>query len=66
MSDQPLGLSRSELEYELRWMMRKAPRDPARMNDFFGEVMVTLFEKNNARIAKDLAERERSDLPDPS
>ncbi len=58
------GLSRRELEYHLRWMMRKAPRDPAKMAEFLGEVMIMLIEKNNEALAKSRAEDDRPDMPE--
>ena len=60
------GLSRRDLEYHLRWMMRRMPQDPAKLPDFIGQIVVTLIEKNNAAIAKCLAEQERADLPESS
>ena len=60
------GLSRRDLEYHLRWMMRRAPSDPSKMTEFIGQVVVTLIEKNNAAIAKALAEQDRADLPEAS
>lgn len=63
-ADRPIGLSRSELEYEVKWRMRQAPSDPDRMPTFLNEVLVHLIEKNNRAIAAALAERDRSDLPE--
>jgi hypothetical protein len=45
------GLSRTELEYELRWLMRRMPTDPAKIAPFLGEVVVTLIDKNNQALA---------------
>ena len=59
-----IGLTRRELEYEVHWMMRKAPKEPARMPDFLNELFVQLIEKNNDAIAAALAERDRADLPE--
>jgi hypothetical protein len=58
------GLSRRELEYQLRWMLRRLPSDPDKVPEFLGEVVVTLIEKNNAAIARWTAERARADLPE--
>lgn len=58
------GLSRSELEYELRWMLRKAPSDAAKLPEFLGEVLITLIEKNNQALARANAELDRPDMPD--
>lgn len=59
-----IGLSRRELEYEVRWRMRHAPTDPARVHEFLAEMMVDLIEKNNAAVAASLAERDRVDMPE--
>ncbi|MCB9947534.1 MAG: hypothetical protein H6842_06880 [Rhodospirillaceae bacterium] len=61
-----LGLSRRDLEYHLRWMLRRMPKDPAKMPEFVGQIVVTLIEKNNAAIAKSLGDEERADLPETS
>lgn len=58
------GLSRRQLEYELRWLMNQAPTDPARLADFLGRCMVTLIDKNNAALARSAAEANRPDLPE--
>ena len=58
------GLTRHELEYHLRWIMRKIPKDPAKVPEFMGEVIVTLIEENNEAIAKCMAEVDRPDLPE--
>ena len=59
-----IGMTRRELEYEVQWRMRQAPKDPARMPDFLNELFVHLIEMNNRAIAAALAERDRTDLPD--
>jgi hypothetical protein len=65
MSEGPsYGLSRRDLEYHLRWMLRKMPKSPSKMPQFLGEVMITLIEKNNAALAKCAAEEERVEMPD--
>jgi hypothetical protein len=46
------GLSRSQLEYELRWMLRQQPSDPTKLVEFLGGVVVTLIEKNNEALEK--------------
>jgi hypothetical protein len=58
------GLSRRELERELRWMLRKTPKDAAKLPQFLGEVVITLIEKNNEALAKASAERDRPDMPE--
>jgi hypothetical protein len=58
------GMSRSEMEYELRWLLRKAPKDAAKLPQFIGEVVITLIEKNNEALARASAEQDRPDLPD--
>jgi hypothetical protein len=44
-------------------MMRRAPREPEKALLYIGEVVISLIEKNNAALAKQLAERDRGDLP---
>jgi hypothetical protein len=57
-----VGLSRSDLEYELKWLLRKMPADPERALDFLTGVIVTLIDKNNAALARHLAAHsERAD-----
>ena len=58
------GLSRRQLEYHLNWMMRRRPKDPEKLPQFLGEVMVTLIEKNNEALARRAAEEDRPDLPE--
>ncbi len=58
------GLTRGELEYQLRWLLRRAPKDPARLAEFIGEVVITLIDKNNAAQARAAMVRDRSDLPE--
>jgi hypothetical protein len=58
------GLSRRQLEYHLKWMLRQKPRDPDKLVDFLGDVMVTLIEKNNVALARRAAEDQRTDLPE--
>ena len=47
-----VGLTRRELERELRWMMRTVPPDPAALAKLIGQVVVTLIDKNNAALAR--------------
>ena len=58
------GLSRRQLEYEVKWKMRKAPDEFELMPEFLTEVMITLIEKNNQAIASAMAEQDRQDLPE--
>lgn len=58
------GLSRRQLKYQLDWMMRRCPKDPEKLLEFLGEVMVTLIEKNNAALARRATEEDRPDLPE--
>ena len=56
MHDKPgPGLSRSQLEYQLQWMLRQQPSDPSKMVEFLGDVIVTLIEKNNHALARHAA-----------
>ncbi len=64
--DSKFGLSRRELEYEVRWMLRRVPQDPEKLAQRFSEILVALIDKNNAAIAKSMADQERSDLPEGS
>jgi hypothetical protein len=61
---QSYGLSRSQLEYHLQWMMRQAPSDPAKLGEFLGRCMVALIDKNNAALAASAADADRPDLPE--
>jgi len=58
------GLSRYQLEKELRWILRKVPKDMAKLPEFLGEVVITLIEKNNEALAEANAERDRPDMPE--
>jgi hypothetical protein len=58
------GLSKRQLEYQLQWMMRQAPSDPAKMADFLGKCVITLIDKNNAALAKSAVDAGRTDLPE--
>ena len=46
------GLTRRELEYELRWMLRKTPTDPGKIPEFLGELMVALIVRSAAHRAR--------------
>lgn len=61
MSDPGLGLSRREMERELSWMLRNIPADPKELARLLSKSFVSLIEKNNARIAADLAKRDELD-----
>lgn len=58
------GLSRHQLEREMAWLMRQAPGDPARAVDLLTTAVITLIDKNNAAIAKAVADASRPDLPE--
>lgn len=60
--DEAIGLTRTQMEYELRWAMQRAPSDPAKRLDYVVNALIGLMEKNNRAIAEALAER--SDLAD--
>jgi hypothetical protein len=62
MARERLGLSRSELERELNWLLRSPPEDPRQLVKLFSSVLVTLLEKNNARLTEDLRQ---DTAPDP-
>jgi hypothetical protein len=57
MSD-TFGMSRREMEAELRWMLRHVPSEPGALVRLLADAFVTLIEKNNAAVARHLAERE--------
>ncbi|GAA3389411.1 hypothetical protein [Cryptosporangium minutisporangium] len=58
------GLTRRQLDYELSWLLRRCPRDPAKLPEFLGEVVVTLIDRNNAAQAAHAADGARTDLPE--
>ena len=60
------GLTRHELERQLGWMLRRCPKDPGKLPEFLGEVVVTLIDRNNAAHARFAAQSSRSDLPEGS
>lgn len=58
------GLSRRELDEQLRWLLVKPlPKDPDRLIEALGRIFVTLISKNNEALARSVAERDRTDLP---
>ena len=61
MSSSELGMTRRELERELAWILRNPPTDSRELSKLLAGAMVTLIEKNNARIAEQMA---REDAPD--
>ena len=64
MHDKPgPGLSRSQLEYQLQWMLRQQPSDPTKMAEFLGDVIVTLIEKNNQALERHAALEAPVDAP---
>lgn len=54
MAGDHVGLSRTELNREIRWKLRKAPAGAEALLPFIGELIVTAIEANNAAIAKSL------------
>ena len=46
------GLSRSQQEYQLQWMLRQQPGDPAKLVEFIGDVVITLIVKNNEALER--------------
>ena len=53
MHDKPgPGLSRRQLEYELRWMLRQQPSDPTKLVEFLGDVVVSLIDCNNKALQR--------------
>ncbi|BBX36212.1 hypothetical protein MMAG44476_04032 [Mycolicibacterium mageritense DSM 44476 = CIP 104973] len=50
------GLSRRQLEYELRWMLRQQPSDPGKLAEFLGDVMVTLIDCNNKALRREVTD----------
>ena len=59
------GLSRRQLDAHLKWMLRHQPKDPQKLVEFLGDVIVTLIDKNNAALARRAAEDQRADMPEP-
>lgn len=54
MAERVVGLSRLELEREVRWLLRRTPDDLAKLPAFLGEVLVDVMVANNAAIARQL------------
>jgi hypothetical protein len=58
------GLSRRELEEQLRWLLVKPlPKEPDKLIEALGHVFIMLMTKNNEALAKCVADRERTDMP---
>lgn len=62
------GLSRQELEYEARWLLRKVKSDvdapTLKVMENLVDVVITLIDKNNAALARRLETRELPDVGD--
>ena len=62
------GLSRQELEYEARWLLRKVKSDvdapTMKVMENLVDVVITLIDKNNAALARRLETRESPDVGD--
>lgn len=58
------GLSRRELEYEVKWRMRQAPSDPTKIPEFLNRMLVEIIDKNNTAIGEAMSQRDRADLPE--
>ncbi len=63
MAPSPVGLSKVELEREIRWRLRKAPQDPDELVDFFGHVIAEVISANNAALARQLDLRGTEEPP---
>lgn len=62
--DTHFGLSRRELEEQLRWLLVKPlPKEPDKLVEAIGHIVTTLISKNNEAIARCIADRERTDMP---
>lgn len=55
MAEPYLGLTRTELERELRWLVRHPPSDPSKLVPFLADVIVEVLEANNKALAAHLA-----------
>ena len=62
MSKGPIGLSKRELERELGWLLRSPPQDPQALAKLLASAVVTLIDKNNARIAEQLGQEPAPDV----
>lgn len=62
------GLSRQELEYEARWLLRKVKSEvdapTMKVMENLVDVVITLIDKNNAALARRLETRESPDVGD--
>lgn len=58
MAGDHVGLSRPELDREIRWKLRKAPETPDKLLQFIGDLIASTIETNNAAIAAHLAGRD--------
>jgi hypothetical protein len=61
MPETRAGLTKAELEYEVRWLLRKLPADPAKLPTFLGDLVVALIDKNNAALAETVGGAARHD-----
>lgn len=52
-----LGLSRRDMEWVVSGMLQKVPSDPTALAKHLAEMVMTLIEKNNAAVERQLAER---------
>ena len=68
MARNPQGLSRQELEYEARWLLRKVKSEvdapTMKVMENLVDVVITLIDKNNAALARRLETRESPDVGD--
>lgn len=48
------GLSRKEMEYEVKWALRRVPQDPDQLSKMITDLMVKLIDKNNMAIEASL------------
>ena len=51
MPSDHVGLTRSELDREIRWKLRRAPRHPDEMLAFVGDLVAHMIDANNDAIA---------------
>lgn len=62
MAHSSYGLSRVELEREIRWRLRTAPKDPDELLDFIGHLIADMVSTNNTALAKQLDDRGTEEL----
>ncbi|WP_298460941.1 hypothetical protein [uncultured Cellulomonas sp.] len=55
MAEPRIGLTRTELERHVRWLLRRPPDDPAKLAGFLTDLVVDVVDANNAAIAARLA-----------